>query len=231
MGRLEAGKKGKSAALEAARKGAEELKGTAAALESAGKLAAALDGIKVLRELKEAKDELAGLAAFAVNELPAYRALRTEQLDREKALGAAQAALEEQKLAMTAAEAALGQLFSSEKALKKIKARAESVSAKLRVFAAAPKVLTRTVSLPARWGIWAAGAALAGFVAYSGPNFGAYAAAARSSLRRLGEPQAVGAETMTGHTPRCSEVPCQLALNGPPFPGAVPAEARTWKKA
>ena len=201
MLRLEAEKKVKSGVLAATRAKFDGNREASAALKAAGKLADALDGIKVLRELKEAKDELAGLAAFAVNELPAYRALQAGQSDREKALGAAQAALKEQKIALEAAEAALGKLFTREKSLKKTKARAENISMKLRVFASAPEVVTRTVSLPTRWGIWAAGAALATFVAYSGANIGGYAAGAAI----LGAAAWVGLklsvrEVLTGHT-------------------------------
>ena len=201
LARLEAEKKAKDEVLAKAREALDALKKELAALEGACKLASALDGIKALRDLKAANDELAGLSLYAVNELPAYRALILERQNREKALGEAQAALKEQKIALDAAEAGLGQLFKREQTFKNQKARAASISAKLSAFASAPEVLTRSVDVKKRWGIWAGGLALACVVAYSGGNIGGYAVA----LVVAGAAAWVGlklsvVETLTGHS-------------------------------
>ncbi len=174
---LEAAIKNKKETLAAKAAELQALQGEIDKLASAGKLKAALAGIKALREFKEAGDELAALAAFARNETPAYLALKGRQLEAEKAAVSAEAALSEKRSALSASNSALSLLASRERSLKPRKELAESISAKVTAFASEPLSSTR-VSRPVRWAIWAAGAALACFVAYSGGNPGAYAAAA-----------------------------------------------------
>ncbi len=141
------------------------------------RLASAETGLKALLDLKEVRGELARLVKFAVNELPAYRALRSVANEAERAYDTAAAALAEKEAALAAAKSALDQLEIQQPVIRKRRVTAEALTGKIAAFSAAPPRVTRSVSNPARFGIWGGALALAAFVAYSGRNVPAYAAA------------------------------------------------------
>ncbi|MDD5210739.1 MAG: AAA family ATPase [Elusimicrobiales bacterium] len=176
--RLEAELKARNAVLDEKRAQQRALANTQEELAMACRLASAEAGIKALRALKETSSELAALAKFEKNEAPAYRALNQEYQDRQRDAASAGAALGEKQAVLAAAKASLDRLVARMPVLKKQVETAAALSSRLTVFFSAPPKVTLTVSLPARFGIWAAALALAGFVAYSGGGAGAYAAAA-----------------------------------------------------
>jgi len=200
--RLEAELKGRNAALEEKRAQQRALANTQEELAMACRLASAEAGIKALRELKETSAELAALSKFARSEAPAYRALQQEYQDRERDAASAGAALGEKQAVLAAGKASLEQLVARMPVLKKQVETAAALSSKLTVFSSAPPKVTLTVNRPARFGIWGAALALAVFVAYSGGNAGAYAAAAAivAAGAWAGLKLSVK-ETLSAHTP------------------------------
>ncbi|HCC47068.1 MAG TPA: hypothetical protein DEQ38_02970 [Elusimicrobia bacterium] len=176
--RLEGELAGKAAALEAQKAELRGLNAKADELADACRLAAALEGIKALRALKEAEEALDGLKDFARSELPAYRALVNEQRERERAVASAEAALAERQAGAKAARAAVDQLVARGPLLARQIEAAAALSSKLGAFASAPPKVVLTVNKAMRFGVWAGALALAGFVAYSGRSLPAYIAAA-----------------------------------------------------
>jgi len=204
--RLEAGLKAKNAGLEESKAGLQALNARLEEVSMSCRLAAAEAGIKTLRELKEVRSELDKLAGFSRNELPAYRALLQECRARETDASSAAAALGERQSALAAAKASLDALVARLPVLKKQIETAGAISARLTAFVSAPPRVLRTVNLPARLAIWGAGLALAGFVAYSGRNLGAYAAAVgiAGAAAWVGLKLSVK-ETLAGHTAKESK--------------------------
>ncbi len=200
--RLEAELKEKASALEAKKAEQRALNAEQDALSMACRLATAEAGIKALREAREAREALEGLAGFAKDETSAYRALAQEVLEEEKAAASASAALEEKKAAAASAKSSLEALVARLPVLRKQAETAASLSARLGAFASAPPKVSRSVSRPLRYGIWAAAAALAAFVAWSGRGPAAWAAAAAivAAGAWVGLKLSVK-ETLSGHTP------------------------------
>ncbi|MBI5744124.1 MAG: AAA family ATPase [Elusimicrobia bacterium] len=178
LAKLEAAKQAKALELEGKAGEAHALKTSIEELAGACRLAAANAGIKLLREHKEAADALAAMAMYAKNELPAYQAIRLEQLEKEKTAASSEAVLKGRQAALAAAKAAVEQLDAREQDLKNQKDLAEALFGKLNAFTSEPELLELIVDQKMRRGIWAAGAALALFVAFSGGNIFAYIAAA-----------------------------------------------------
>ncbi len=175
--RLEAELKTRRAALEAK---LDELKGLRARMEELSmscRLAAAEAGLKALRELRETREELQKLVKFAQNETPAYKALLAEQAERDRAVAASEAALGEKKAAADAAKAALDALVARQPVARKQRETALALSDKIKAYVSAPPKVTQYVVPPLRYGLWAGAVALAAFVAWSGHNKAAYAAA------------------------------------------------------
>ena len=194
--------KAKYSALDAKKAELRALSAEQEALSMSCRLASAEAGIKALREQKEAQAELASLARFERNESSAYRALAHETTELEKASASASAALAEKQAAAAAAKASLDALVARLPVLKKQQETAAALSARLASFASAPPRVVRTVSKPARWGIWAGALALALFVAYSGRNAGAYAAAVVIAAAGAWAGLKLSVkETLAGHTP------------------------------
>lgn len=176
--RLEAELKMRREAQEARLAELKALRAREEELSLSCRLAAAEAGLKALRELKETRGELARLVMFASNELPAYKALRFAADEAGRAYETAAAALAEKEAAVGSAKAAVDQLEIQQPVVKKRRATAEALSARISAFMAAPPKVIRTVSTGTRFGAWAGALALAGFVAYSGRNTAAYASAA-----------------------------------------------------
>ncbi len=199
--RLEVELKAQSAALEEKKAELQALNGRLEEVSMACRLASAEAGIKVLRELKEAREKMGGLEKFARDEMPAYRALQQESRGRERDAVCAEAALREKRAALAATKAGLDQLVARLPGLAKQGEIAEELSSKITSFLAAPPRVVLTVNKAARLGIWAAGLALSGFVAYSGRNIGAYAAAAAIAAASawVGLRLSIK-ETLVGHT-------------------------------
>jgi uncharacterized protein YhaN len=217
--RLDAELKVKSAALEAQRDELRALVAKADEIGDACRLQAALEGIKALREHKHASEALDAVKGFEKNEISVYRALESVARERERAVASAEAALAERRAAAAAGRAAVDQLVARDPVLRRQAETAEALAAKLAVFAAAPAAAVLTLNKPMRFGIWGAAAALAAFVAYSGHNLAAYAAAAAI----LGAGAWVGLklsvkETLSGPTP--AETAAFLAGLGPDWAAA-----------
>ncbi len=175
--RLEAELKTRRAALEAKLEELKTLRGRMEGLSMSCRLAAAEAGLKALRELRETREELQRLVMFSQNETPAYKALLAEQAERDRAVAGAEAALAEKKAAADAAKAALDALVAKQPVARKQRETALALSEKIKTYVSAPPKVTQYVVPPLRYGIWAGAAALAAFVAWSGRNTGAYAAA------------------------------------------------------
>ncbi|PJA13530.1 MAG: hypothetical protein COX65_06965 [Elusimicrobia bacterium CG_4_10_14_0_2_um_filter_56_8] len=176
--RLEAEKKEKESALAAKN---AELKSKKAALEKLAasiRRAAVMAGLTALRELKEAREAMAALAAFAKDETPKYRALQAAHQEAERNLAAAEATVGEKQATVAAATTAIEQLEERARLQKPQSECAAGLAIKLGTYASAPGKIFKTVNKGLRYGVWAAGALLAAYAAYSGHNTVAYAAAA-----------------------------------------------------
>ncbi|MCM2266544.1 MAG: AAA family ATPase [Elusimicrobiales bacterium] len=175
---LAAERERRAAALELKNSELAQLGAKVEELSSAARLAAAIEGINTLRDLKEAREEAAALAAYASSELPAYRALKHTQSEMEKAEASAAAALAEKRSALDAAQKAAAELSAKAGQLQPRGEMALVLADKLAAFAAEPGKVTRVLNTRLRFGLWAGGLALAALVAYSGAGAVAYAAAA-----------------------------------------------------
>lgn len=147
-------------------------------ISSAVRLAAALEGVNALRDLKEAREEAAALEAYASPETPQYRALLASAREAERAAAASEAALAEKTAALEAAKISAEELAGRARTARQAGARAAELSSRLAAFAAAPGKVTVSVNKPLRLGLWAGGLLLAAAVAYFGGAYAAYAAAA-----------------------------------------------------
>ena len=176
--RLEGELAGKTAAVEAQKAELRALNAKLDEMSEACRLAAALEGIKALRDLKEAEEGLDGLKAYAADELPAYRALLSEVEERGRAAASAEAALAERKAAAAAARAAAEQLAARDPELRRQVEAAAALNAKLAAFSSAPPRSVAVVNKAMRYGVWGGAVALAAFVAWSGRSVPAYLAAA-----------------------------------------------------
>lgn len=175
---LDAQKAQQAAALEAKNSELAALNARIDELSAAGRIAAAIEGINALRDLKEAREEAAALSAYAVSELPAYRALRSAQQEAEKAVASAEAALAEKRAALAASQAASEQVSARAAQLLPSGELAASLSERLAALASEPGRTGLALNKPMRFGIWGAGLALAALVAWSGAGAAAYVAAA-----------------------------------------------------
>ncbi|MDD5209868.1 MAG: AAA family ATPase [Elusimicrobiales bacterium] len=199
--RLEAEKKDKEAKLAAK---TAELKAKEAALEklsASARRAVVMAGITAVRELEEARSAAAAMAAFASDETTNLRSLQRALAEAEKSAAAAEAALAEKRLAVAAAAEASGELARRLEPLKLQSERADALAARLGAFASEPEKISRSVNANMRFGIFAGGAVLAAFVAYSGRSAAAYGAAALIMGAALwaGFKFSI-VETLTGHT-------------------------------
>jgi len=222
---LEADKKRHEAAL--AEKNAElKAKEEALAKLSASvRRAAVMAGITALRELKEAREAAAALAAYASDETPLFRALQSGHQDAEKRAAVAAAALEANEAAVEAAKIFIVQLAERENRAGLLSGRAAGLAEKLEKYASEPGKVLRTTDNKLRAGIWIGGALLAAFVAFSGRNTGAYAAAAAvlAAAAWAGFKFSI-AETLVGRSPE--EVKAflsGLAADWPKDGGTLPA--------
>lgn len=175
---LDAQKAKQAAALEAKNAELAALNSRIEELSAAGRIAAAIEGINALRDLKEAREEAAALSAYAVSELPAYRALNSSRLEAEKAVASAEAALAEKRAALAASQAASEQVSARAAQLLPSGELAASLSERLAALASEPGRMGLALNKPMRFGIWVAGLALAALVAWSGAGAAAYVAAA-----------------------------------------------------
>ncbi|KAF0153914.1 MAG: hypothetical protein FD189_2190 [Elusimicrobia bacterium] len=155
-----------------------DLKAKIDELSGACRLKDALEGVKAVRELKEARESLEIRKDFAKNEIGAYRALKERENEAiGRALSAA-ASLRGKEEAAAALKKAVADLESREAALRVRRETAESLKAKLAAYASGPDQIVLVSHLPTRAAVWFAGAALAAFVAWSGGNTAAYIASA-----------------------------------------------------
>ena len=176
--RLEGELARKTAAAEAQKTELRALNAKLEEMSEACRLAAALEGIKALRDLKEAEETLEGLKGYASDELPAYRALLAEREERARAAASAEAALAERKAAAAAARAAAGQLAERDPELRRQAEAAGALTARLNAFTSAPPRSVPVVNKALRYGVWGGALALAVFVAWSGRSVPAWLAAA-----------------------------------------------------
>ena len=200
--RLDAELKAKNTALEAKKAEVHAANAKFDEISLACRLAAAEAGIKALRELKAAREELAGMARFSGSELAAYRALQHEARERERDATSAAAALGEKQANLAAAKGGLDALVARLPVIKKQAETAAALSDKLTAFVSAPPRAVAVVNKPLRIGLWCAALGLAAFVAYSGSNTGAYIAsvAIAAAGAWVGLKLSVK-ETFSGHTP------------------------------
>lgn len=175
--RLEEALKKKQEELDTRHADLKALREQAEQLSMSCRLAAAEAGLKALRELKEVRAEMARLVKFAMNETSAYKALAHEAAGHEKNVSAAEAALGEKKAAALSVKQALDALVARQPVLAKQRDTAEALSSRIAAYLAEPPKVESRVVKPMRYALWAGALALAGFVAYSGRNNGAYAAA------------------------------------------------------
>jgi len=200
--RLEAELKAKNGELEAKKAEAHAANVKFEEISLACRLASAEAGIKALRELKAAREELAGLARFSGSEVNALRALQHEARERERDAATAGAALGERQAALAADQGGLDALVARLPVLKKQAATAAALSDKLTAFVSAPPRAVAVVNKPLRIGLWCAALGLAAFVAYSGSNTGAYGASVAIALAGawVGFKLSIK-ETFAGHSP------------------------------
>lgn len=168
----------KRAELDAVNKKLADLKSKITELSGACRLKDALDGVKAVRELKEARESLEIRKDFAKNEIGAYRALKERENEATGKALAAAASLRGKEEAAAALKKAVADLEAREAALRKRRDTAEALKAKLAAYASGPDQIVLVSHMPTRAGIWFAGAALAAFVAWSGANTAAYIASA-----------------------------------------------------
>jgi len=166
------------AELDAVNKKLADLKSKITELSGACRLKDALEGVKAVRELKEARESLEIRKDFAKNEIGAYRALKERENEATGKALAAAAALRGKEEAAAALKKAVADLEARETALRKRRDTAEALKAKLAAYASGPDQIVLVSHMPTRAGIWFAGAALAAFVAWSGANTAAYIASA-----------------------------------------------------
>lgn len=203
-------------------------------LSSAARLAAALEGINTLRDLKEAREEEASLSAYASGELPAYRALLQVAAEAEKAEASMAAVLTEKRAALEAAQKTAAELSDRAGQLRPCGEMAAILVEKISSYSSEPGKLTRSVNKRLRFGIWGGGLVLAALVAYSGGGAAAYAAA----LVIIGAAAWAGlklavSETLAPHSPQeLSAFLDGLAVSwaevcGDPLPRSGVEEARS----
>ncbi|GEM_PF-920514 len=166
------------AELDAVNKKLADLKSKITELSGACRLKDALEGVKAVRELKEARESLEIRKDFAKSEIGAYRALKERENEATGKALAAVAALRGKEEAAAALKKAVADLAAREAALRKRRETAEALKARLAAYASGPDQIVLVPHMPTRAGIWFAGAALAAFVAWSGANTAAYIASA-----------------------------------------------------
>lgn len=173
----EAELKGKGAELEQRQ---AELKALTAKMDELGdacRLRSAQEGLQALRDVKEAGEAAAALAAYSKNEMPEFRALSSELAERERAVASAESALKERRAAADAVRAAAEQLAAREPELRRVSEGAAALAGKLSSFFSAPPKAVSFVDKKLRFGIWGGALLLAALVAFTAGGAAAYAAA------------------------------------------------------